>query len=173
MLFTRPVRCNLILNFTSKSSAASCCGWFAVLAVCMLACLCAQGQQAVSLDAAQIQDAIRALPKHPPTNREVITANHYGVKVAVLEHRNGPAELHRCEDRVMYVLHGEGSLCTGGTMQSPKDLSAAEAQAPALAGCTPVAMVAGTVISVPRGVPYQLHAEKTRVEFMVVRIAGQ
>ena len=33
-------------------------------------------------------------------------------------------------------------------------------------------MVPGTVISVPRGVPYQLRAEKTHVEFMVVKSRG-
>ena len=167
------MRCNLTSNFTSKLATVLYRGWLVGGILCLLVSSSARGQQAVSLNAAQIQEAIQALPTHPPTNREVITAGHYGVKIALVHHRSGPAELHRSEDRVMYVLSGEASLCSGGTMQTPKDISPTEAQAPSLAGCTPTAMAPGTVISIPRGVPYQLRAEKTRVEFIVVRIAGQ
>jgi mannose-6-phosphate isomerase-like protein (cupin superfamily) len=132
-----------------------------------------QAQQAFSLDAKQIEQAIHDLPTHPPTNREVITADHYAVKVAVVDHRNGPAELHRSGDRVLYVLHGRAELCTGGTMKTPHDLSPTEAQAPELDGCTSMSMTPGAVISIPRGIPYQLRAVGTRVEFLVVRVEGR
>lgn len=144
------------------------------MAIVSLLLACSAGaQQAVSLDAKQIQQAIASLPAHPPTNREVITAAHYAVKVAVVNHRNGPAELHRSEDRVFYVLRGQAEVCTGGTMRSPHDLSPTEAQAPELVGCKPLSMASGTVISIPRDVPYQLRAAETHVEFLVVRIEGQ
>lgn len=139
----------------------------------LLVCSAAGAQQAASLDAKEIQQAIANLPTHPPTNREVITASRYAVKVAVVDHRNGPAELHRSEDRVLYVLHGQAEVCTGGTMKAPHDLSPTEAQAPELVGCTRLPMAPGTVVSIPRDIPYQLRARGTRVEFLVVRIAGQ
>jgi len=135
--------------------------------------MAARAQQAVALDAKQIQQAIADLPTHPPTNREVVTASHYAVKVAVLDHRYGPAELHRSEDRVLYVLHGQAEICTGGTMKTPRDLSSTEAQAPELVGCTRMPLAPGTVISIPRSVPYQLRGNGTRVEFLVVRVEGQ
>ena len=167
-------RCNLISNFASKVSTLSCrAGLHVAIASTLLVCTAAGAQQAVALDSKQIQQAIANLPTHPPTNREVVTASHYAVKVAVVDHRNGPAELHRSEDRVLYVLHGQAEVCTGGTMKAPRDLSPTEAQAPELVGCTRMPMAPGTVISIPRGVAYQLRSNETRVEFLVVRVEGQ
>lgn len=130
-------------------------------------------QQAESLSGEQVRAAIDALPTRPPTNREVIHAQHYAVKVAMVDHRDGPAELHRSEDRVLYVLAGDGAVCVGGTMQRAHDLSGTEAQAPALQGCRRIAMLPGTVVSIPRGVPYQLQARATKAEFLVVRVEGR
>jgi mannose-6-phosphate isomerase-like protein (cupin superfamily) len=133
--------------------------------------MCAQ--QAESLSREQIRAAIDTLPTKPPTNREVVHAQRYAVKVAMVDHRDGPAELHRSEDRVLYVLAGDGAVCVGGTMQGAHDLSGTEAQASTLEGCRRIAMLPGTVVSIPRGVPYQLQARATKAEFLVVRVEGQ
>jgi len=126
--------------------------------------------QARALSAAEIAKAFQSIPATPPTNREVLTEAKYAVKVAMLEHRKGPGELHETEDRLFFVLKGSGAVCAGGTLATPKSIAPHELQAPDLPGCLALPMQPGSVISVPRGTPYRMEAENSRVEFLVVRI---
>jgi sialidase-1 len=90
------------------------------------------------------------LPEKPPTNREVHTTKHLGFKVARVENRDGPREVQPVEDRVFYVTAGSATL----RVEDARDLE----------------MRTGSTLIVPRGVPYQIRATGSRVEFLVFRI---
>lgn len=126
--------------------------------------------QARVLSSAEVAKAFQSIPSTPPTNREVLTEDNYALKVAVLEHRKGPGELHETEDRLFFVLKGSGAVCAGGKLASPRTIAPHELQGPDLPGCVALPMQPGAVISVPRGTPYRMEAGDSRVEFLVVRI---
>ncbi len=126
--------------------------------------------QARALSQDEIQQALHAIPAVPPTNRQILAEEHYAVKVAKLDHRTGPGELHQAEDRIFYGLKGSATVCAGGQLVEPKSIGAGEAQGSGLPGCTPFALTPGSVISVPRGTAYQMQAPLGKVEFLVVRI---
>ncbi len=102
------------------------------------------------LTAAEISAAFAALPSKPPTNRELQTTEHAGFKVARVENRDGPREVQPEEDRIFYVTAGSARL----RVEDSGDLP----------------METGSAIIVPRGVPYQILATGTKVEFLVVRV---
>jgi mannose-6-phosphate isomerase-like protein (cupin superfamily) len=130
----------------------------------------AAGASEILVSADQVREAIHNLPKTPPTNRELIVEEHYVVKVARVENRNGPFELHRDQDRVFYVLEGKATMRTGGKLIDPKQLSISEWRADSADGYRELPLKAGSVLSVPRGVAYQIVAAGTDVKFLVVAI---
>lgn len=107
-------------------------------------------EKARLLGAAEIKAAFAGLPQKPPTNRELHTVEHAGFKVARVENRNGPREVQPEEDRIFYITAGSARL----HVEDARDL----------------AMEPGAAIIVPRGVPYQILATGTKVEFLVVRV---
>lgn len=121
--------------------------------------------EATVLNRAQIDRLLATLGPRPPTNREVIRSEHYSVKVAMLDHRSGPAEFNEQEDRVFIVLDGVGAVCVaqGSTRKTPNGMQT-------LAGCKPLPMRAGSVITVPRGTAYRMQAPRSKVEFLIVRV---
>jgi sialidase-1 len=98
----------------------------------------------------EINRAFAALPLRPPTNRTVHEINHAALKVARVEDRDGPREIHPCEDRIFYVTSGSARL----KVENERDIP----------------MEVGSVIIVPRGAPYQILATGTKIEFLVVRV---
>jgi mannose-6-phosphate isomerase-like protein (cupin superfamily) len=140
-----------------------------VTAIFALAFVPAACGQARILSPESVEDVLRSLSPVPPTNREVLTEAHYAVKVARLDHRSGPGEMHRNEDRLLYVLRGAASVCAGGELAQAHDLAPGESQGQ-LSGCKPLSMSPGTVVSIPRGVPYRMQAPDSEVEFLVVRV---
>jgi len=130
-------------------------------------------QQATVLSAEQVAAALKAIPATPPTNVQVITAWHYGIKVAYLDHRIGPGELHESEDRVFYLVDGAGSICLGGSLTAPRTVGPYELLGDALKDCRSFPLATGAVVSIPRNTPYQLRAPSSRISFVVVRIKGQ
>lgn len=121
--------------------------------------------EATVLNRAQIDRVLSSLGPRPPTNREVIHGEHYSVKVAMLDHRSGPAEFNGQEDRVFIVLDGVGAVCV-----ADRTAEKAAKGTKTLAGCKALPMRAGSVITVPRGTSYQMQAPRSKVEFLVVRV---
>lgn len=105
---------------------------------------------ALAFSAADVRAAFSALPKVPPTNQEIGATEHVGFKVARVEDRDGPREIQPDEDRVFHILSGGAVLRVG----DQRDL----------------AMEPGSVLIVPRGVPYQILARHKKVEFLVTRV---
>jgi mannose-6-phosphate isomerase-like protein (cupin superfamily) len=102
------------------------------------------------LSAEELRQAFAKLPIAPPTNREIQTTDHVGLKVARVENRDGPREVQRFEDRIFVVTEGSATL----RVEDGRDLP----------------MAAGAAIIVPRGVPYQIRATSSKVEFLVIRV---
>jgi sialidase-1 len=107
-------------------------------------------EQPQAFSRGELSRAFSALPATPPTNREIGTTEHVGFKVARVENRDGPREVQPEEDRLFHVLSGSAVLRVGDS----RDL----------------AMEAGAVLIVPRGVPYQILAKAKKVEFLVTRV---
>ena len=144
-----------------------------VLLVAFSLSISAHAQNASVMSSEAVAAAFRALPKIPPTNAEVIRQQHYGVKVATLVHRIGPGEVHILEDRVFYVLSGSGSICTGGKLSAPRTVDPDERLGKSLEDCRAVPLGQGAVVSIPRGVAYQLRATSSTLNLLVVRIEGK
>jgi hypothetical protein len=142
---------------------------FILIAILGLTAALPAAGQARILSSESLEEALRSLPVAPPTNREVLAEKHYALKVARLDHRAGPGELHRNEDRLLYVLRGSASVCTGGALSHTRNLALGELQGD-LEGCSPLPMAPGTLVSIPRGVPYRMQAPSSTVEFLVVRV---
>jgi sialidase-1 len=110
-------------------------------------------EQAAVFDAQKISSAIDSLPSKPPTNRVIIDQRGHAVKVARVQKRNGPLEVQNDEERVFYILNGSGTLRLGAESAQREEK-----------------MLPGSVISVPRGMPYQIIAADSDVSFLVVEI---
>ena len=130
----------------------------------------ASAQEPRAWSAAEIGTLMGALPDRPPTNREFLTESHYAVKVARVDNRNGPVESHQTQDRMFLVLHGTATLRVGGTAIAPRETAPGESQAAESRGYREMAMSPGSLLSVPRGVPYQIVAAGSKVEFLVIRV---
>jgi mannose-6-phosphate isomerase-like protein (cupin superfamily) len=125
---------------------------------------------AQSLTAAQVAEAIRKLPATPPTNANLFSEAHYIVAIATVRHRIQSAEVHENQDRVFYVIEGSGELRVGGQLRLAQGASTTQSNSSELEGYHSISLSPGTVISVPRGRPYQFAAEHTELSFLVVRV---
>lgn len=103
--------------------------------------------------AAEIEHEFATLPSTPPTNREILAQPHHTVKVARVTNRNGPLETQAEEDRVFHVLSGSARMRVANG-----------------SGFREVPLAAGSVLSIPRGVAYQILAEHADVSMLVVTI---
>ena len=95
--------------------------------------------------------------------------NHH-VEIA-LRRATGNAELHETQDDVFFVISGEASLITGGTLVGPKMTEPHEFEGKTIQGGTKTNLVAGDVVHIPFKVPHQLIVEKGKeIEYFVVKI---
>jgi len=92
------------------------------------------------------------------------------VKAARVQNRNGPFELHEEQDRVLYILSGEARMRVGGTLVDPQLISPGEYRARTASGYRELTLKKGAVLSIPRKVPYQIAAEGSDIEFLVVTV---
>lgn len=146
------------------------------IAALAFVCLSGQGQEpptALSLTPAEVAQAFAMIPTKPPTNKNIVEQAHYQVGVARVAGRNGPVELHQASDRIFFVKAGRAVLRVGGRLVNAQEIAPGELRGAAgknYSGYREVTMEADAILSVPRGVPYQLIAEKGDVSFIVVRI---
>ncbi|MFN0121587.1 MAG: hypothetical protein ACKV2V_13925 [Blastocatellia bacterium] len=130
-------------------------------------------EQATHFTAADIERAFQSIPTKPPTNKNIIEQQHYTVAVARVAGRNGPVELHRDSDRVFFVKAGKALMRVGGRLTNAQEIEPGEwrsADGKGYSEFRAEQMAAGSIISVPRNVPYQLIAQQGDVSFTVVRI---
>lgn len=120
-----------------------------------------------------MQQAFREIPAKPPTNKNIFDEKHYNVAVARVTGRNGPPEQHSSSDRIFFIRKGSALMRIGGRITDPEEISSNEYRSKSGHGYADyevLSIKAGSVLSVPRNIVYQIVAEKGDVSFTVVRI---
>jgi mannose-6-phosphate isomerase-like protein (cupin superfamily) len=85
--------------------------------------------------------------------------------------RSGGAELHQHYADFLFVIAGEGTELTGGTLQNPKQLLDGEIRGTGLDGATPHHLHNGDVIHIPAGTPHQaIEAPGQTITLYVVKV---
>ena len=145
----------------------------AVLSLTVLAAPEVKEPEAVHLTAAGMEQAFGSIPTKPPTNKTIIAEDQYQVAVARVAGRDGPVELHRDSDRIFFVRSGRARLRIGGTLTNGREIAPGEwrdADGSSYRDYRTETMTDGSVISVPRRIPYQIIARDGDVSFTVIRI---
>lgn len=120
-----------------------------------------------------IRQAFDEIPTTPPTNKKIFSEKFYNVAVARVAKHNGPPELHRDSDRVFFIKNGVALMRVGGNIANSQEISPGEYRGKSdssYTGYKEVQLKAGSVLSIPRNVAYQIIAEKGDVSFIVVRV---
>lgn len=86
-----------------------------------------------------------------------ITLSNYKGHYTMLTARtsSGGGELHQHYSDFLFVIAGEGTELTGGTLQNPRGLPDGEVRGTGLAGATPHLLHKGDVIHISAGTPHQ------------------
>ncbi|MGD0800590.1 MAG: hypothetical protein ABR906_04665 [Terracidiphilus sp.] len=80
--------------------------------------------------------------------------NHY--TMISLRHKNGGAEIHEAYADFFFVVQGEATLVTGGTMLDGKTVSPGEIRGTAVQGGSRTTLSQGDMVHIPASVPHQL-----------------
>jgi mannose-6-phosphate isomerase-like protein (cupin superfamily) len=87
-------------------------------------------------------------------------------------HRSGPGqvELHEKETDVMYVVDGEATFITGGTMIGGKTTKAGQMQGSEIQGGETYHLSKGDVVVVPAGMPHWFKEVPSSISYYVVKV---
>ena len=102
-----------------------------------------------------------------------ITLSNYQGHYTMLTARtkSGGGELHGHFADFLFVIAGEGTELTGGTMLNPKNLPDGEVRGTGLEGATPHVLHKGDVIHIPAGTPHQaIEAPGQTITIYVVKV---
>ncbi len=102
-----------------------------------------------------------------------ITLAHYRGHYTMLTARtkSGGGELHQHDADFLFVIAGEGTELTGGTLLNPITQPDGELRGTALEGATPHALHKGDVIHIPAGTPHQaIEAPGQTITIYVVKV---
>lgn len=96
-------------------------------------------------------------------------AGHYTMLTA--RTKSGGGELHKRFADFLFVIDGEGTELTGGTMVNAKELPGGEVHGARLEGATPHALHQGDVIHIPAGTPHQaIEAPGQTITIYVIKV---
>lgn len=83
----------------------------------------------------------------------------------------GNAELHETQNDVFFIVSGEATLITGGTLVDRKLTEPHEYEGKSIEAGDRVKLIAGDVVHIPFNVPHQLIVEDGKeIEYFVVKI---
>jgi mannose-6-phosphate isomerase-like protein (cupin superfamily) len=87
-------------------------------------------------------------------------------------HRNGPGqvEVHEKETDILYIMDGEATFVTGGTMVGGKMTKAGQWLGTDITGGQSHHMVKGDVITIPAGMPHWFKEVPKSVSYFVVKV---
>jgi mannose-6-phosphate isomerase-like protein (cupin superfamily) len=90
-------------------------------------------------------------------------------------HRNGAGqvEVHDKETDVMYVVEGEATLVTGGTMTGGKRTAPGQWRGTAIQGGESRHLAKGDVIVIPAGIPHWFQQVPRSISYYVVKVLRQ
>jgi mannose-6-phosphate isomerase-like protein (cupin superfamily) len=80
--------------------------------------------------------------------------NHF--TMLSLRKTNGGAEIHRRFADIFYIVRGQATLTTGGTIPDSKEVSEGEVRGTAVKGGLQIPLQQGDFVHIPAGVPHQL-----------------
>ena len=84
---------------------------------------------------------------------------------------SGGAELHHNWSDFLFVVDGEGTEMTGGTIVDPKEGANGEVRGKTLEGATPHILHKGDVIHIPAGTPHQsIEAPGQTITIFVIKV---
>lgn len=85
--------------------------------------------------------------------------------------KSGGGELHKHFADFLFVIDGEGTELTGGTMVNGRELPGGEVHGTSLEGATPHALHKGDVIHIPAGTPHQaIEAPGQTITIYVIKV---
>lgn len=85
----------------------------------------------------------------------------------------GEAEIHQTDTDVFYVLSGEATFVTGGTVPDARSTAPHELRGAAIEGGEVRTLRAGDVVTVPAGVPHWFRAVAEPMTYYVVKVGGR
>jgi mannose-6-phosphate isomerase-like protein (cupin superfamily) len=99
------------------------------------------------------------------------TNHHFEIAI---RKATGNAELHETQNDVFFIVSGEATLVTGGTLVDRKLTEPHEYEGKSIEGGDRVKLTAGDVVHIPFNIPHQLIIEKGKeIEYFVVKIDAQ
>jgi mannose-6-phosphate isomerase-like protein (cupin superfamily) len=85
--------------------------------------------------------------------------------------KSGGGELHQHYADFLFVIAGEGTELTGGTLLNPKDQPDGEVRGTGVEGATPHILHKGDVIHIPAGTPHQaIEAPGQTITIYVIKV---
>jgi mannose-6-phosphate isomerase-like protein (cupin superfamily) len=86
-----------------------------------------------------------------------------------LRHKDGGAEVHENYADFFFLVQGNATLLTGGTIENPKTVSPGEIRGTSVQNGTRTALSQGDVVHIPANTPHQMLVPKgsTLIYFVV------
>ncbi len=129
------------------------------------------GALAATAQTSQTKDAVVWTEMSVESQTKVLLAaaekNPAGIATATLEQfpghlvmlavrtKNGRAEMHARDNDIIFVIDGEATILTGGTIVDPKEIAPQETRGTKLEGAVPTNLKKGDVMHISPGVPHQ------------------
>lgn len=85
----------------------------------------------------------------------------------------GEAEIHETDTDVFYVLSGEATFVTGGSVPGAKATATHELRGAVIEGGEERTLRAGDVVTIPAGVPHWFRAVAAPMTYYVVKVGGR
>ncbi len=86
----------------------------------------------------------------------------------------GRAEVHKRLADVWYVISGEGTLVTGGSLAEPAETQSDEPRGPAITGGSETHIAPGDFVRIPAGVPHWIRQiDGKELRYLVVKVPPQ
>jgi mannose-6-phosphate isomerase-like protein (cupin superfamily) len=85
-------------------------------------------------------------------------------------HGPGEVEVHAADTDIFYVVAGQATFVTGGTLTGGKHTAADEIRGGTLAGGETRHLTQGNVIVIPKGVPHWFKEVPDSIEYFVVKV---
>jgi mannose-6-phosphate isomerase-like protein (cupin superfamily) len=131
----------------------------------------------VDVPMAQIREFVDALPRDAVSDRPIRVADAGSHHVAVYgvfrpRHLAGDAVMHEgvSNSEIYYMLRGEGTLVTGGTLVNPRRTDGSSlVRADAIQGGDARRIVPGDVVVIPPDVPHWWSELEGDVEYLIFR----
>jgi uncharacterized RmlC-like cupin family protein len=139
--------------------------WRFSILISLVGALAAAGQTS------QTKDAVAWTEMSIKSQAKVLLAaaekNPAGIATATLEQypghlvmltvrtKNGRAEMHAQSNDIIFVIDGEATILTGGTIVDPKEIAPQETRGTKLEGGVPTNLKKGDVMHISPGVPHQ------------------